>query len=630
MLQFIIGSLVLIVRKAIMKNEAQHVETHYIVLVHGTWASPEHDKPSQFRCNPNGRKNFCSLLEEKLTGYGITGAVNRKTEKINSEFLWSGDNDHIARITAAAELFEHIKKIEQQDSNARIHIVAHSHGGNVALKSLELYLKFSEKNFRSFISDFIHEMYKQEKKDSKAAFYRACDKRNWNDTNLEIPEEEFWAALTSDVKIYEDYMSAYYRKDVSGDKRWEYSLNIDNKIQKLVKTKVNHLGKFVFLGTPFLRKFWHPSKRLFLQIAVTLLEFPVFAIGLCLIIWLEIIVVWSLVWGVFGLTFGWVQSPIINPLEWSNYLLIGIPVFSVIGVLGVAFEKFSYNDLNYYFDENNVGRLHSEGANESDGDPRIKALTINARYLDEALIAMSSEPLMYSIIYPRIAEYISPPKFTKVKTEGEPAYRFVKEIIRVIWTAISYSVYWSFLFPFRKILENFLNFSMLRILQSAGYGLPGNEFKNAYVSVSVNSGVNQWLREANWDVTELLLNSEAVFSANEVNDSKVQSNAKRYAFINDGQERERSINESRIWKKVEPYLPIMLREQKHVPGITEEKLREQTKLIVLSIEKKIQEALGEISFTHSQYYMNEIVVDAVAKFIATGVIPDKATVQQGN
>jgi carboxylesterase len=51
------------------------------------------------------------------------------------EFRWSGSNTHQARMQAGAEL---ARVIDAQERNRRIHVIGHSHGGNVALAAANL------------------------------------------------------------------------------------------------------------------------------------------------------------------------------------------------------------------------------------------------------------------------------------------------------------------------------------------------------------------------------------------------------------------------------------------------------------------------------------------------------------
>jgi hypothetical protein len=51
-------------------------------------------------------------------------------------FEWSGENSHQARLTAASELATHLRAIADAHNGAAHFVVAHSHGGNVALAAL--------------------------------------------------------------------------------------------------------------------------------------------------------------------------------------------------------------------------------------------------------------------------------------------------------------------------------------------------------------------------------------------------------------------------------------------------------------------------------------------------------------
>lgn len=53
-----------------------------------------------------------------------------------SVFNWSGDNSHLARLAAAEQLREHLRTVIDAAPAADHVIVAHSHGGNVALAAL--------------------------------------------------------------------------------------------------------------------------------------------------------------------------------------------------------------------------------------------------------------------------------------------------------------------------------------------------------------------------------------------------------------------------------------------------------------------------------------------------------------
>jgi pimeloyl-ACP methyl ester carboxylesterase len=104
-----------------------------IVLVHGTWPrgwfpvlSRLWNRPCWFERGSSVISSIeTSLFERQLLG---------KTE-IRS-FPWSGNNSFIARDKAAAALAAELLKQNEDFPKSRQVIIAHSHGGNVALRAL--------------------------------------------------------------------------------------------------------------------------------------------------------------------------------------------------------------------------------------------------------------------------------------------------------------------------------------------------------------------------------------------------------------------------------------------------------------------------------------------------------------
>lgn len=84
-----------------------------VILVHGTWAS---------------RKPWTKPGSDMVTT--LAGSGCRQVER----FTWSGRNTHCARVSAAVAL----KEILIKYADDRVIIVAHSHGGNVALAAMRL------------------------------------------------------------------------------------------------------------------------------------------------------------------------------------------------------------------------------------------------------------------------------------------------------------------------------------------------------------------------------------------------------------------------------------------------------------------------------------------------------------
>src|ERR1700726_4934954 len=100
-------------------------EENYILIVHGTWSAPTAEGTKWYQ--KGGA--FAETLAARLEGTPLAGAVWRSCCNKATDFSWSGDNAHGARLKAAKALCEEILSIRAADPNARIHFIAHSHGG---------------------------------------------------------------------------------------------------------------------------------------------------------------------------------------------------------------------------------------------------------------------------------------------------------------------------------------------------------------------------------------------------------------------------------------------------------------------------------------------------------------------
>ena len=115
------------------------VQKETIIIVHGTWAAPEPGKCKWYQ--PNELPNvapFVAKLEAALAERGSPArcwAHCSDGREDKTEFTcWSGQNAWIDRAQAATQLANSIDRLEAE--GWRVHIVAHSHGGNVALEAL--------------------------------------------------------------------------------------------------------------------------------------------------------------------------------------------------------------------------------------------------------------------------------------------------------------------------------------------------------------------------------------------------------------------------------------------------------------------------------------------------------------
>lgn len=102
-----------------------------VILVHGTFASPEAKKIKWYE----PESNFVTQLHKDLEFHGSNARCWAHCEDTGDPiFSWSGDNHWAARVEAASRLATLLTRLEGE--RWRTHVVAHSHGGNVLLNAV--------------------------------------------------------------------------------------------------------------------------------------------------------------------------------------------------------------------------------------------------------------------------------------------------------------------------------------------------------------------------------------------------------------------------------------------------------------------------------------------------------------
>src|SRR3954452_3907932 len=113
----------------------------FIILVHGTWprgwrsvvfapfygTRPSRSFPKSLWFADGSE--FRNRLTAALSKRGFSAQI--------SPFLWSGANSVRERDKAARELAEHIRAKQSDYPGSTQVVIAHSHGGNVALRALD-------------------------------------------------------------------------------------------------------------------------------------------------------------------------------------------------------------------------------------------------------------------------------------------------------------------------------------------------------------------------------------------------------------------------------------------------------------------------------------------------------------
>ena len=459
------------------------VENHYVLVIHGTFNAPSAGGRKWYQpAGPSG--NFCSRLQERLTRLmpEMQDAVWR-TFDADTSFRWSGANDHRERLRAAYRLYETFRQIISKDPHARIHVVAHSHGGNVLLRAVEILLDPSPESRREITMGALWQWY-----------FRRYP---WLLRRFRVDRDD---------PIVTSFKEEAFREGAA------------------------HLGRLVFLGTPFVRKQWTPpasfGKRLLRRLVGNL---PGALTGAAVTAYAMAIVASALL-----ASTPWLSFIGANPLRWPPgwQWLFGAGAF--LYALVILFDEARFNS-NLYFAEHPFKRQVPPVP--------FPALVVSASLLDEALLALSSEPLFATEIVPRIEDLLHPERAwplhrlfawlrARRKQDGTIGREdpWVEDVsIGRYWASFSNfgqwlptvaklvfdCVYCATFFVW-YVLQRGVNSLVSQVardsLAAASLGLPGGELRGARLDTSPHIRIDEVFAEEFWDVSEIAVRSPLVVS----------------------------------------------------------------------------------------------------------------------
>ncbi len=565
----------------------QPADTHYVWIIHGTFNPPEPGTVKWFETGRNGVTTFCDALSERLMGTPLQGAVWRMPHG-PTVFAWSGQNDHAERVAAGMKLASEMLEVVKRDPTARVHLVAHSHGGNVVLKAIEHYQEFIQRPPRFRI----------------------------------IPSPDI---NPSAMAIVQDSPSS------------------------------DRLGRVVFLGTPFLRKQWIDPYNFFgdfsdrghrVLAALPYVLLMAYIIGLFADGLFQVLSVWfhgswplEILRRVSESVLNYKEIPndfTFNPTGWPPQVALVVLAFVVWFVIGIfAIDRFCWN-TNLYF-------LRRPGAPSNPAASRIPALVVTARYLDEALIGLSSEPFVYANLAKRIDELLRLP----VERTGRRAHHLLGFdngvrpgyvgpmgwlFQRIVNSgSVVFLVVWK---PLRRhCVGPRMTQALLNILNSAACGIPADELRGARLAVLPRLDLPEVFDEEYQDVTDLFLRLPRVSNPNDGR-AAIERVNERYAFLQSDDALARkmqteSLDGSGPWaalvasfdKLYSRYTASFELESAAAPAVARMSRAEfeaETARAWFTILERAKEASGAIDLNHSLYQSNPAVVDMVAHFLTTG------------
>lgn len=590
---------------------------HYILVVHGTWNAPDGTKRMWYQLDTSDPTNFCRRLNEWLEANDLAKVVWPSRDGPVSEFSWSGENDHTARGEAAGRLADLMLQIVRSDSHARIHLIGHSHGGNVVLKAIDLHFQKVAAEARQLLFRTLQgsaeDVTRTVDNAMDRTFVDGSDARRA--TARPMLEDVARRALPL---LAQDYLfQLAIRRGVAATAlRLQFLFLRPGPLRELYAdfaarwASANGVASATFLGTPFYRKVWRRRRRVVSLlrrlpgtiVAVSLMSLPLIYASVML---------YSAVLAVLPSVtmLSW------NPVAWPTWLK-ALTILSAIIALVMFAAEADTQDTNLYFDELAVSRSRPHMP--------IPALVISANRLDEALVALSAEPFAFALLVPQLRAMLVRPtrwslpehpagRVTTTSAGGDALLRFVLQSM----SNIGYALVAPFWIPLRNwLVTPLLTEVLLNTINASAFGIPPDELSTARCVVGSRLGIPAWFEERYRDVAQLLLHAPPQ-TAPAV---RADAAAARYEFLSIDERLEEKMRSSVLWKKLQGSLPDLRRRYAaQDAGMDDRDLA----LNVVALEERLKETVGNIDLNHSWYYTNEDVIRMIADFIATAT-PSRA------
>jgi hypothetical protein len=308
----------------------------------------------------------------------------------------------------------------------------------------------------------------------------------------------------------------------------------------------------------------------------------------------------------------WVHFVGFNPWGWPVWLLVFLGFGFVSGAIGEMTSQ-EYHDVNLYY---TTASSKPVGTLSDDAQPMfpIKALVLSAGLLDEALMAMSIEPIVYGFLSPTLKKRLEPDFFPSAPPirsgEEDTMLTGLKRSIQFVAHRVSAPITAVLSRALRWWTQPRLTEFMLDTASSAGFGLPIQEFSNAVVTPREDLEV-PGVFEAGEVVDVSQLFAEARLT------TRSPATPARFDFLwNDTALHER-LKASFTWQKVEPYC----NELKARMGRDDKWLVEKLPRLCALIDVRVREFGNMVELFHSGYYADQKVIEAIAEFLKTGDRP---------
>ncbi|CAI5980819.1 unnamed protein product [Closterium sp. NIES-64] len=489
-------------------------ENHYIIVIHGTFDAPPADgAPTWYQPPPPGEQNFCRKLS-RLLALGPIGenAIWRDLPcsalpGIPYPFHWDGTNTHAGRVTAAMKVSDGIERtvsggnertlhnlidqIAQNDPAARIHLVAHSHGGNVMLKTIELYMAKIGRRQKGEWHPAVEKQFWVAHRRSYQLIkkWRRIDMRGswWRFFPFLVVYRGFNGQKTVGVKesypwAYQQWLDSLLRLPAVRQRRFLAFRHATSPI-------TNALGALVFLGTPFYIKKWQRNGLLWFALSL------LFSVAL---MYVFIIAYTSFIQFIVLLIAGRLQD---FYTQSGPHFLIATSVMLLVLIKQIM---DAVGNTVFY-----SGNLYHNPA--FDWSPAMSALVIHAGKLDEASLALSMEPITRAYVFPHLTKLL---KQTPWAPFPKPPTRYARQ---VDWWAFLFHcaiiLVWDTLFFLpaaimsvcSHIIAPIVTGTIQKMVVTISFGLSAGDLNHAYIYVDEHLDLDLASQQVDqWNVQKLL------------------------------------------------------------------------------------------------------------------------------
>ena len=558
---------------------------HYLFLIHGTWG-----QDPQGWYHPDVDDGFARRLATRLDGTPLEGALWRDV----NVFEWSGENSHEARKAAAEKLALLLLRMRQHRpfENARFHFVAHSHGGNVLLAALQIYLArlpealLNGLEFPKYITNHktAEEFHHAANKFEQYVGSRSGPRDVVNDERL-IDELKQWGPSKAEAR--RNFLIG--RPNFWGMNK--LYLQIALSLLRLGTHGIGHgIASSVFLGTPFYYKRWrtgfwsHAMDRGATALAEAALlavaSYVVLLAGAACLSWLSPV--------------PWIGA---DPLRWPLALQTLVGLSALAGAVAGVRRLPGAADTNVYFDETMFHERQGSSPLTEVGERHLfDALVVTAGYLDEAYAGLSAFPLMEQITPRLLDRMLAPTPWAFVPLQravgtvrlspGQSLRLRIRSLGRRLRSVALWLLYPARFTVYKLVTRPIVLSQTKRFTRLLSFGLPPDELTASDIIVRDRLEVPQ-IAARHLDVSKDLVRGRRAADVE----------ARQFEFLWDDDVLAARYGASPIRTHFDT--SPAADEQRHL----------------LSIEERVREFFGVAGLRHSLYYESDRVIEAVAEYL---------------